>query len=178
MARLFVGLELPEDIKHQLLKVQGRVPGARWQTAEQLHLTLNFIGDADALLEQNIRQALQDLPSPAFEIALAGVGRFGKPGRPGALWAGVVPEAPVIALQRQIGGRLAAIGLRPESRPYKPHVTLARLRASNEESKAFLQAHADLASVAFPITRASLFSSVLGEGGSRYQVIGRFPLTG
>jgi 2'-5' RNA ligase len=65
MLRLFVGLELPESIKQRLLPVQRGVTGARWQTAEQLHLTLRFIGNADETLVQATRAVLTGLPFAA-----------------------------------------------------------------------------------------------------------------
>lgn len=178
MPRLFIGIELPDELKQQLIKRQEGVPNARWQTAEQLHLTLNFIGDVEEVWANKIPGALLRLPRHPFEIALLGVGAFGAPGRPQVLWAGVVPAAPLAELHGLINTRLAALGLSPETREYTPHITLARLGKGNNRPSAFLQRHADLTSPPFPVTQVSLFQSSLTASGACYQVIGRFPLAG
>ena len=88
MIRLFVALELPEAVRTRLSMLQGGVPGARWSTDEQLHLTLRFIGEVDDNVAHDIDDALAGIRAPAFTLELAGVGEFGGK-NPRALWAGV-----------------------------------------------------------------------------------------
>lgn len=178
MPRLFTGLELPDALKHQLLALQKELPRVRWQTADQLHLTLNFIGDVDESWLEAIHAALAELPVSPFEATVAGAGRFGKSGRPQTLWVGVTPAAPLVALHESIRSRLTAIGLQLESRTYRPHITIGRLRRPSRESADFITALAGLVSPSFPVTRASLFQSTQGEAGSRYEVIERYPFSG
>src|SRR5690242_7489569 len=101
MIRLFVAIALPDSVADGLVMLQGGIPGARWSTREQLHLTLRFIGEVDGRDAAAIDDALAAIRSPRFSLELKGVGEFG--GRnPRALWAGVRDEGPVVHLQRKI----------------------------------------------------------------------------
>lgn len=178
MPRLFVGLELPESAKDRLLLAQGGVIGARWQTAGQLHLTLRFIGDVDGRQADDVDAALSRLRFGRFDVALAGVGAFGRPGQPRVLWAGVAPKAPLIALNKKIGHAMVAMGLPPEERRYDPHVTLARFGGRGGPIDGFLAAHGAFQTPPFSIGHISLFSSTLGHGGAHYDVVARYEAAG
>lgn len=177
MPRLFTGIELPDALKGRLCQMQQGVAGARWQSTEQMHLTLNFIGNVDGAWLNDICEAATAVTVAPFEIALAGTGSFGKPGQSQTLWAGVTPAESLIALHLAIDERLRAKGLVPDARAYRPHVTLARLRNPGRSSADFLGRHAELASAPFAVTSISLFESTLGEDGAHYRVLERFPLS-
>jgi 2'-5' RNA ligase len=169
MTRLFVALALPDLVAHELLLLQGGVPGARWSEREQLHLTLRFIGEVDGRVASEVDDALSTIDAPRFSLALKGVGEFGGK-NPRALWAGVREEPPVLHLQRKIESALQRIGLPAEERKFRPHVTLARLRASPRGRVIeFLAAHALYASVAFEVNAFILYSSKPTPNGSLYR---------
>lgn len=174
MPRLFVGLELPDVIKRELSVAQEGIPDARWQSHEQLHITLNFIGDVDEDRVVDIRSAVTGVPFEPLTVALRGVGHFGRRGRAKTLWIGVAPVAPLRELHRQIADQLSVIGIPVDKRSYTPHVTLARLRPGTDIPEAYLQEHANLATSSFAINHVSLFTSVQSPAGSRYEVIQRF----
>ncbi len=167
--RLFVAVALPDPVVESLLAIQGGVPGARWQTREQLHLTLRFIGEADGLRTAAIHDALTSISAPAFSLELKGVGFFG--GRtPRDLWAGVAASEPLNHLQRKIESALQRIGLEPESRKYTPHVTLARLKGSQKGRVLdFLAGHALYSSGPFAVDSFILYSSKMTSDGSIYR---------
>lgn len=168
MIRLFVALEIPERVKERLSMIGGGVPGARWMTDDQLHLTLRFIGEVDDHVAHDIDDTLVGLRAPAFTLELAGVGEFGSK-YPRALWAGVRPNDALMHLQRKIETALQRIGLPAEARKFSPHVTLARLKgAPREKVMAFLTHHSLFSSASFPVSRFVLFSSHQGSGGSVY----------
>ena len=75
--RLFVALPIPDVVARPLMLLQGGVPGARWQTREQLHLTLSFIGEVEGDVARMIDDALAGIDAPAFDLQLHGVGQFG-----------------------------------------------------------------------------------------------------
>ncbi|MFZ5610201.1 MAG: RNA 2',3'-cyclic phosphodiesterase [Pseudomonadota bacterium] len=177
MPRLFVAVELPEAVKQALLTLQGGVKGARWQTPAQLHLSLRFIGEVDGARARDIDAALAALRFSPFAAASAGVGHFGKNGFERALWAGLDPEAPFIALHKKIDRLLSAAGLEAERRKYKPHVTLARFSGSPRpgEVESFLHRHGLWRGAAFTVGEVGLFLSELGRGGAHYAVVGRYP---
>ncbi len=176
MIRLFVALELPEAVRSRLALLQGGVPGARWSTDEQLHLTLRFIGEVPENVANDIDDALTEIRAPGFTLELAGVGEFGSK-KPRALWAGVRPNESLLHLQKKVESALQRIGLAAEERKFSPHVTLARLKAAPQEKVVqFLTHHALFSSAPFEVSRFVLFSSHLGSGGSVYHAERIYPL--
>ena len=169
MIRLFVALAIPDDVALGLAALQRGVPGARWQTREQLHLTLRFIGDVDETEASAADDALARIEAPSFSLALKGVGEFGGK-TPHALWAGVRDKEPVMFLQRKVETALQRTGMPPESRKFMPHVTLGRLKGSPRGRVAdFLADHALYASQTFEVGTFILYSSVLTPNGSLYR---------
>lgn len=172
--RLFVALDLPDPVKDQLLGLSGGVSGARWQTRDQLHLTLRFIGEVDRHQLRDVAAALAGIHHPGFSLALAGAGVFGKPGRPDTLWIGVSPRKPLETLHHKVEQALAGAGLEPERRQYTPHVTLARLNGRTGPLHGFLEA--PVASQPFAVQDFCLFQSTLGHEGAVYDILERYPL--
>jgi 2'-5' RNA ligase len=174
--RLFVAVAIPDGVAQPLLLMQGGVPGARWSTREQLHLTLRFIGEVDGREANAIDDALSALTAPKFTLALKGVGEFGG-GKPRALWAGVAPSQALLHLQRKVETALQRIGLEAEQRKFTPHVTLARLKATARgHVMEFLVDHALYASVPFAVEEFILYSSETSPKGSLYVPERRYPL--
>jgi len=167
--RLFTALALPDAVTDSLLALQGGVPGARWQTREQLHLTLRFIGEADGREAAAIDDALATVAAPAFTLELKGVGSFG--GRiPRDLWAGVRASEPLEHLQRKIESALQRLGLEPDGRKFTPHVTLARLKGTRRGAVVdFITDHALYSSTPFPVGAFILYSSKLTSDGAIYR---------
>ena len=177
MIRLFVALELPESVRSRLAMLQGGVPGARWSSDEQLHLTLRFIGEVDDHVAHDIDDALAGIRAPAFTLEFAGVGEFGGK-NPRSLWAGVRPSEALLHLQKKVETALQRIGLPAEERKFSAHVTLARLKAApHEKIVQFLTHHALFSSGPFEVEQFVLFSSHLGSGGSVYHAERTYPLT-
>ncbi|MGF1606074.1 MAG: RNA 2',3'-cyclic phosphodiesterase [Rhodothalassiaceae bacterium] len=179
MHRLFVGLELPDRIKGHLIALMGGLEGVRWQTEDQLHLTLRFIGEVDRAKAEDIRSALGLVSGEPFDVKLEGVGYFGPDRSPRLLWAGVADPAPLKHLHEKLDQALTRVGIAPESRKFKPHVTLARFRrpaAATARLPLFLERSACLSLPAFTVTRFVLFEShLLGEGAC-YDAVESYPL--
>jgi 2'-5' RNA ligase len=167
--RLFVALALPDTVAESLAALQSGVPGARWQTREQMHMTLRFIGEVDGRDANTVDDALSLIEAPRFTITLKGVGEFGGK-TPHALWAGVRDKEPVMFLQRKIETALQRAGFPAEQRKFQPHVTLARLKgAPKGRVMDFLTDHALYASEAFKVDGFILYSSLLTTDGSIYR---------
>jgi 2'-5' RNA ligase len=178
MYRLFVALELPEAARARLASLCHGVPGARWVSVDQLHLTLRFIGEVDGGVFEDVAAALAEIDGPSFVVAIAGVGHFPPSGPPRQLWAGVAKNPALMALQRAIESRVVAAGLEPERRKFVPHITLARLKEARlSRVAAFLSAHGLFACEPFVVDSFCLFSSRLGNERSIYRVEARYPLT-
>lgn len=169
MMRLFVALALPDAVAQGLALLQAGVPGARWQTRDQLHLTLRFIGEVDGRDAAAVDDALSLIEAPRFALALKGVGEFGGKS-PHALWAGVADKEPVTFLQRKIETALQRAGLPAEPRKFVPHVTLARLNGTPPgRVMDYLADHALYTSPSFDVGGFVLYSSHLTPNGSLYR---------
>ncbi len=174
--RLFVGIDPPEAVKAQLLGLMGGVAGARWQTDEQLHLTLRFIGEVDIRQANDVADALAGLRHPAFDLALDGVGMFDRRGIPNALWVGVRPHDAVTALHHKVNQTLLRAGVEPERRAYLPHITIARFGRGAGPADAFIATHGGVASPPFRVDSLCLYESQLTADGSVYTIVERVRL--
>ena len=175
MHRLFVAIRPPQVLIEELMRLMGGISGARWQTREQLHLTLRFIGEVGPHQADDIHAILGSVRQPAFEIALAGLGSFERRGQPEVVWAGVAPHDPLKALHRKVDQAIVRAGLEPERRVYSPHITLARLKRGSGPVRAFLEQ--PVARMApFPVDSFGLYESQLTPEGAVYSLIERYPL--
>ena len=176
MHRLFVALRPPPPIRARLLGLMGGVPGARWQSEDQLHLTLRFVGEVDSRTADDVAAALGGIRFDLPPLRLSGCGMFDTRGKPNALWAGVAPRDPLAALHRKVDAAIVRAGLEPEHRAFVPHITLARLAGSAGPADRFLVDHAGLTSPDFAVTHMTLYESRLGHGGASYDAIERYRL--
>jgi 2'-5' RNA ligase len=176
MHRLFVAIRPPLPIRDRLRGAMGGISGARWQSDDQLHLTLRFIGEVDRHRAGDVHAALGGIHHPPFEIALSGVGAFERRGAPGAVWAGVTPHEPLKALHNKVDAALARVGVAPDERAYLPHITLARLKRSSGPVGAFLEQAGDVASSPFMVDSFALFESDLTEEAAVYSIVERYRL--
>jgi RNA 2',3'-cyclic 3'-phosphodiesterase len=173
MIRLFTALSVPDDAAETLQRRQTGLPGAKWRTAEQLHLTLCFYGEIDERRADDLAAELSRAATGGpFEIELAGVGAFGDGHRTHALWAGVAPNERLNVLAGRCRAAAERAGLSLERRDYHPHVTLAYLKPQTNPDRigAWIAGHNLMRSPPIRVDRFGLWSSVLTEGGSHYQL--------
>lgn len=174
--RLFIAIRPPEAIRDLLIDVMDDSADFRWQSDEQLHLTLRFIGEVGRPLAEDIATALSRISAPRFTLRLAGTGRFDQSSS-GALWAGVEPREPVTALAAKVERACQSCGLPPERRTFHPHITLGRWKGRrSREATNFLERSAGLASDPFEVDGFSLFESRLSRHGAHYEEVERYPL--
>ena len=159
-----------------LIDLMEGVDGARWQSEEQLHLTLRFVGEVDTPQANDLADALSSIRVAPFDLQIGGVGHFEKKGRPHTLWAGVRPSPALIALYKKVESICRSVGIPPETRVFTPHVTLARLSGQSGSIGPFLASHASLRSMPFTAERFILFESTLSSKGSHYDPVVAFPL--
>ncbi len=177
MMRLFVGLTLPESVRWQLTGLSSGLPGARWVPVENYHLTLRFIGEVDRHEAADIDAALAGISFRGFDLQLQGLGQFGDKRSTRAVWAGIASNPELTRLQAKIEQAIQRAGQAPESRKFKPHVTLARFkRPPGPKLMTYLTQHALFRSEPFPVNEFILFSSRLGGEGPVYQHEADYPL--
>lgn len=175
MRRLFFGLEIPAEIKARLLKARAEVSGAKWQSVEQMHITLLFLSDVEEERLSAVCEAVRNIPQAPFELSVTGLGCFGRPRAPRNLWAGVQPAAPVASLHSAIKGQMESLGLTTESRAFRPHITLARFKRQPGSVQSLLTEYGETAFGSFQVAQFVLFESEQSADGSVYTVIERFP---
>lgn len=176
MIRLFVAIRPPAPIRSQLLALMGGVRGARWQSDDQIHLTLRFIGEVDRHVAEDIHAALEAVRHPRFEIALSRLGAFDRRGAPTALWAGVTPHDDLKALHKKIDQAISRAGLEPERRAYSPHITLARMSRGSGPVQPLIESAGGVSSAPFAVDDFRLYESSLGPDGAAYDLLARYPL--
>ncbi len=168
MARLFIAIDFPDEIKTALQQCQPLPqPGLRNTRRDQLHLTLHFLGESSV---EPVSTALQSVRTDPFSLRIEGVGCFESKDRGSILWAGIGPSYELTSLHQVVSLALAPTGFRAETRPYSPHVTLVRCepRVSFEVIQTFLAQHAGLSLPPFHVDHFSLYSSILTTTGPRY----------
>ncbi|HWQ85110.1 RNA 2',3'-cyclic phosphodiesterase [Brevundimonas sp.] len=173
MVRLFTALSVPDDVAETLARRQTGLPGAKWRTAEQLHITLAFYGEIDGRRADDLSVELERAAAGGpFEIALAGVGSFGDGHRTGTLWAGIEPSERLSVLASRCRSAAERAGIAVERRDYRPHLTLAYLKphANPDRIGAWIAGHNLLHSPPIRVDRFGLYSSVLTHDGSHYQL--------
>ena len=175
--RLFIALELSESCRRKLAALKTPVRGVRWLTAEQLHLTLAFLGDGTEEVEGSLREKLAEVRVPPFILPVEGVGTFGG-ARPSVIRAGVGTGHPhLFALHRRVHDALLSAHFDPELRSFHPHVTLARLKEVHPDTlRPFLRKHEFDEFCLVEVTSFALISSKPGPEGSLYTVEMRYDL--
>jgi 2'-5' RNA ligase len=178
MPRLFIAVDLPEKIKKNLKSMAFGIPGAKWVSPEQLHLTVRFIGEVDGALFSDIKNILDEINSAAFSLQLKGVGYFPPRGAPRVLWIGLEKSEPLQLLKKKIDTKLLRVGVEPEGRKFSPHITLARLKKSPVHKIAnFLSGNGLFSQEPFQVEDFKLYSSILSPKGAYHKVERIYPLT-
>lgn len=173
MPRLFLALELPDSIKAYLLPLQDNLPaGSNLVPPANLHITLVFIGKAEP---QKVSQALNHMKYPAVSISLEEPGCFKQ--RNGThFWVGLKDNSGLLDLRQQLLSALQGTGLKPDDKPFRPHITLARCKGALSESarQPFLSQPLAASAISFQPPYFSLYSSETLPEGPIYHIVERF----
>ena len=176
--RLFIAIELPDHCKKALGELRSAIPGARWVPAEQIHLTLAFLGEVGEETSKQLTGALARIQAPSFSLSIAGTGCFPNRHHPRVLWIGVKPEPVLAGLAAMIHETVLACGIPQEERPFSPHLTFARLKLPcAREVGAFLDLHGSVELPSFPVKEFTIFRSRLSQQGAEHIPVRSFPLT-
>ena len=176
--RLFVAIDIPEELKQRIGALQGGLPDAHWSRPDLAHITLSFLGEVSEADMLDLGVALGKIISPNFTLKLEGVGVFGNTKRPRILWAGVEQSPALFHLQQKVTNVALKQGLQLEDRRFKPHITLARIHNTPyEKVRQYLSDHALFKSNPFAVDYFTLYSSQLGHGGPHYEEEFAFDLT-
>lgn len=178
--RAFLAISLPEDAADALVAVQAGLPMGRPVAAENLHLTLVFLGEIDDATAEELHDALSAVRLPPVTLSITGLGTFGE-GAPRALWAAISADQGLVLLQSKLETLARRAGIALPSKRFVPHITLARFRHGTEADDAFHRYLADRAGFRFPSFAAhsfGLFASTLRPEGPTYETLAQYPLSG
>jgi 2'-5' RNA ligase len=180
--RLFTGIDLPAEIKQRLdalIKHLRNYAQINWSPAANLHVTTKFIGEWPPERLDEVAAALRTVTAPSrIDIDIHGLGWFPNPHNPRVFWAAVHASPSLAELAQATDEALHGLGVELETRPYSPHLTLARIKGPSPLT-ALRQAIAKLESVdfgAFTPSNFHLYRSQPGSGGSVYTKLFDFPL--
>ncbi len=178
MPRIFSAIELPDDLRDELYRLHQPMPGARWVHRGNYHISLRYLGDIDRSAARSFGDNLADIEVDPFEIRVTGLGVFGG-NDPRTVFAVVEPSAELEALARAHEKAARLAGFAPEKRPFRPHVTLARLKNSDPRPVArFLTRYGGYRSHPMLVTRTVVFSSRPVTGGGPYAIEDVFAMRG
>lgn len=185
MKRLFLAVDLPEDVRGQiselLRRMRSRLPSVRWVRPDQLHITLKFLGDTpDDQVERVRDEVHQKLRlSRSFSLSAQGFSAFPSPEKARILWVGLSGEMDQL---RQLATRLdeccATLGYPMERRPFSGHITLGRLKpGANPRPDPALFHKMDVGRLGeFRVSEVVLYESDLRPTGPVYGALERFRL--
>ncbi len=190
--RLFIAVPFPDGAAAPIVALVDAVralgvPGGgrdvRWVRLDGLHLTLRFIGptlpDRVSAAEDAVRSVATAIEP--FDVAISGAGAFPTPERPRALWLGVVDGvAAMEAASRAVDAAMVERGWVADTRPFRPHLTLARSDGvpAGAAIAGRLMERAAALDLRFRVDRIGLFESLTGGGPARYEPLAMVPLGG
>ncbi|MYD05003.1 MAG: RNA 2',3'-cyclic phosphodiesterase [Acidimicrobiia bacterium] len=176
LSRYFLALSLPPEIRLAVddwragLELPGRpVP------PEKLHITLRFIGSADRIGIERIMAALSTVsPGSGFSYRIGGLGAFPKPRKATVAWAGLEDRGELSRLAGIADEAAAAAGFGYEERPFRAHLTLARIRPPSDLRRVIAGARP----AGFSVSAQEVILYLSRTEGSRttYHPLERFPL--
>jgi 2'-5' RNA ligase len=183
--RSFIALELRPEIQKELERIQGELKKAgadvKWVNPEGIHLTLKFLGNVSLDLIEEIKKIIEQLAKKhhCFELKISGISAFPKIEYPRVIWVGIEQGFDQSAqLARELEEGLVGLGFLPEKRPFKPHLTLGRVRSSRNriQLKELLQSTTSLPKT-MQVEKLILFKSTLTSQGAIYQPLHEAKLT-
>ena len=182
--RTFIAIELPVDVRVRVAQhiacLRHELPDVRasWSREDNLHLTLKFLGNVSVadIPRVSAAVAIATKSLSAFELTFSDSGTFPPHGRPSVLWIGT-PASGLQALHSAIEEELAEAGFARESLPFRPHLTIARLRHP-QGARQLAELHKTLGfePIEFAVSEVVVFKSELLTDGSKHTAISRHEL--
>lgn len=180
--RAFIAVDIDDKTKQKIselisnLKKSGA--DAKWITEGQTHLTLKFMGNIDENGVQKISDIISDISNDfePFKINFSGIGGFPNLNHPSVIWLGIENGSEHLKrLNGAVETALEKIGFKKGDRPFKPHLTLARIRSDKNirnliKSIGEMNSDLDLKNTV-EIDKLTLFQSVLNPKGAIYKII-------
>jgi len=177
--RTFIALEIPEDLRSSLARIQQRFSRAgravRWVKPENIHLTIKFLGATTQGQVQQVCRIMDDIlaETGSLNVTVTGLGAFPSTQNPKVLWVGLKGAEQFAGLFQRLDHALAAAGFAPEKRPFSPHITLGRVKDSRIKKtlRGFFDDFSDIHVGDFVLSNITFFKSDLQPTGPVYSVL-------
>jgi len=181
VGRAFVAVRPPEDVLDAVAAAvaAGRAAGGglRWEERERYHLTLQFLGPLARLAPVVEELAAAVGERAAFPFRLGGAGAFPKPGRARVVWIGAAAGGEeLVGVAGAVSAALGPLGYEAERGPYRPHLTVARLKVPGDAGPVLAALGSEAVGKPFTVAEVVLYESRLSSQGATYSVLGRFSL--
>ena len=189
MVRTFLAIDLPNEVKDHLLKLQNSLKQAkadvRWVKKDLMHLTMRFLGDVAPDMIPRIGEAANIATNglETFELKTSNLGVFPNLRRPKVIWVGLAGKVDILnLLKERLDNNLLQIGFQKEDRPFSPHLTLGRIKSGKniyklsqmiiEQDKLFINQKI----ISFKVKELLVYKSVLSPSGPSYTILSRHSL--
>jgi 2'-5' RNA ligase len=171
LIRLFAAIAVPQTLVAWLQRLQDGLPGARWSAPQNLHLTLRFAGEVSERKADDLDGELEAISQAPFDLTLRGAGAFDERGAVRAVWIGVERSEPLSILHGRCEAAARRVGLAPDTRTWRPHVTLAYLSGADPARVGAWVQQNNLARLEpFEVARFGLYSSWRSKEGATYRL--------
>lgn len=175
--RCFIAVLLSDEIREKAVKVEEKLRSTnadvKWVEAENLHITLRFLGNITEELLEEIKAIMNEAKEnfPPTKVRLKGVGGFPDSRRPRVIWIGG-EEGHLARLASFLEERIVKLGIPPE-KPFKLHLTLGRVRSPRGVDKLsrMMRELEDIEIGEMEVEKISLMQSTLSPSGPRYSVL-------
>jgi 2'-5' RNA ligase len=183
--RLFIAVNIPPAVRDAIYAdaepLRAATSAVRWVSSSALHVTLKFLGEQDEALVVPLREAIESAAARHASVAVetTDVGAFPNFRRPRVVWVGMTGERALQSLAGDIDRALTPLGIPAETRVFRAHLTLGRMKSELRPADATSLAAAAKAcrgARRFAVQTVDLMRSELGPGGSRYSVVAAVPL--
>jgi 2'-5' RNA ligase len=183
--RSFIAVEVPEPLRARMEELQSELKRAnadvRWVRLESIHLTLKFLGSISGEELEKLAGVIAPIVSSwaPFEVRLHGLGCFPSSRNPRIVWVGIEQGgAEASSLQKAVENQAAEVGFPPEARPFKPHLTLGRIRSSKGKGTLAqaVENRQDVEIGSFSVNEVHLFKSELNPSGAVYTKLRTFSM--
>ena len=186
LLRCFIAIEIPETIKKSIADIIDTLKKSgsdiKWVPNENIHITLQFLGETEESLIPDIKEALYKILAPysPFYIKIAGVGCFPSEKRPRVIWVGLEESQALRNLYKDIATEMVKFGYQKEERGFTPHVTIGRVK-SNRNMGELLRRLEEFKVADFPgfeVQNIRLMKSELKPSGAKHYCLAEIPIGG
>lgn len=189
--RLFLAVDLDDATRRAAASAVGVLEAAltksgsgrdvKWVATDNLHLTLHFLGEVQEADVVGLRDTLRlPLETQAFDLRFGAVGTFPPSGSPRVIWIDVVDGGDAMGrVYDELGVRLRTLRFETETRPYRPHLTVGRLRVPGRAMVRLVLSESSAPDVGgCRVDHVTLYQSRLSPRGSTYVALEHTPLGG